>query len=53
MIAHWGDTATDEEARALDRQMWDFATRKEADGTVISQAPGPPLTPPACLRSKR
>jgi hypothetical protein len=42
MIAHWVDTTTDEEARALDRQMWDFATRKEADGTVISQAPGPP-----------
>lgn len=42
MVAHWVDTTTDEEARALDRQIWDFATRKEADGTVISQAAGPP-----------
>jgi len=42
MIAHWVDTTTDEEARALDRQMWDFATRQEANGTVVAQAPGPP-----------
>ncbi|MDK1389484.1 hypothetical protein QN224_29300 [Sinorhizobium sp. 8-89] len=39
---HWVDTTTDEEARALDRGMWDFVAREEPDGTVISQAPGPP-----------
>lgn len=37
----WVETTTDEEARALDRQMWGFDTRQVADGTVISQAPGP------------
>lgn len=42
MVQHWVDTTTDEEARAIDRQMWSFATRREADGTVVSQAPGPP-----------
>ncbi len=41
MIAHWVDTTTDEEASALDRQMWDFTVREEPDGTIISQAPGP------------
>ncbi|MGO7446471.1 hypothetical protein ACC668_17465 [Rhizobium ruizarguesonis] len=41
MIAHWVDTKTDEEARALDRATWDFSTREEPDGTIISQAPGP------------
>lgn len=39
---HWVDTTTDEAARGLDRGMWDFATREEPDGTVISQASGPP-----------
>lgn len=29
-------------ARSIDRQMWGFATRHEADGTVASQLPGPP-----------
>ncbi|EJC80246.1 hypothetical protein Rleg4DRAFT_1866 [Rhizobium leguminosarum bv. trifolii WSM2297] len=37
----WVETTTDEEARALDRQIWDFSTREEPDGTIISQAPGP------------
>ncbi|MGM4913152.1 hypothetical protein [Rhizobium sp. 768_B6_N1_8] len=37
----WVETTTDEEARALDRQMWDFATRQEPGGTTIMQAPGP------------
>lgn len=37
----WVETTTDEEAQALDRQIWDVATREEPDGTVISQAPGP------------
>ncbi|TBZ57127.1 hypothetical protein [Rhizobium leguminosarum] len=41
MIAHWVDTKTDEEARTLDRDIWDFSTREEPDGTIISQAPGP------------
>ena len=37
----WIETKTDEEARALDRGMWDFASRQEDGGTVVSQAPGP------------
>jgi len=42
MITHWVDTTTDEEARALDRRMWDFVTREDPDSTAISQASGPP-----------
>lgn len=37
----WVDTTTNEEARALDRAIWDFSTREEPDGTIITQAPGP------------
>jgi len=37
----WVDTTTNEEARALDRTIWDFSTREEPDGTIITQAPGP------------
>ncbi|WP_206640748.1 hypothetical protein [Rhizobium leguminosarum] len=36
----WVDTTTNEEARALDRAIWDFSTREEPDGTIITQAPG-------------
>jgi hypothetical protein len=39
---NWVDTKTDEEARALDRRMWDFATHEGEDGTSIMRAPGPP-----------
>ncbi|MGO7758364.1 hypothetical protein ACC859_14475 [Rhizobium ruizarguesonis] len=43
MTAHilWVDTTTNEEARALDRAIWDFSTREEPDGAIITQAPGP------------
>lgn len=40
-VAHWVDTKTDEEARALDRGMWDVAIHDEPDGTTTMQAAGP------------
>jgi hypothetical protein len=37
----WVETTTNEDARALDRGMWDLATHEGPDGTTIIQAPGP------------
>ncbi|MCF3638849.1 hypothetical protein LXM94_02555 [Rhizobium sp. TRM95111] len=40
-IATWVDTATEEEARTLDRGMWEMASSEQADGTFVAQAEGP------------
>ncbi|MBX4883831.1 hypothetical protein HJA90_09540 [Rhizobium bangladeshense] len=40
-IKAWVDTATDEEARALDRDMWELVGYEYPDGTFVAQAPGP------------
>ncbi len=37
----WVDTTTDEEARALDRGMWEMVGSKQPDGTLVAQAAGP------------
>jgi len=37
----WVDTATDDEARALDRGMWEPFGREQPDGTFVAQATGP------------
>lgn len=41
MSACWIDTRTDEEARALDRDMWEMIGRQEPDGNFVAQASGP------------
>ena len=37
----WIDTKTDEEARALDRGMWEMVGSEKPDGTLVAQAAGP------------
>jgi len=37
----WVDTTTDEEARALDRGMWEMVGCEQPDGTFVAQAAGP------------
>ncbi|MDX0847218.1 hypothetical protein GOD74_02265 [Sinorhizobium medicae] len=37
----WVDTTTDEEARALDRGMWEMVGSEQPDGTFVAQAAGP------------
>jgi hypothetical protein len=37
----WVDTTTDEEARAVDRGMWEMVGSKQPDGTFVAQAAGP------------
>lgn len=39
--AHWVDTTTDEEARTLDRKLWNFVGSPQADGSWVAQAAGP------------
>jgi hypothetical protein len=37
----WVDTKADEEARALDRGMWEVVGQQEPDGSFVAQATGP------------
>lgn len=37
----WAETQTDEEARALDRRMWDVVGTRQPDGSFVAQASGP------------
>ncbi|ANK92737.1 MULTISPECIES: hypothetical protein [Rhizobium] len=41
MTAQWVDTETDEEARSLDRGMWEVVGRHKPDGSFVAQATGP------------
>lgn len=37
----WTETETVEDARALDRGMWELVKSEKSDGIVVAQAPGP------------
>ena len=40
-MREWVDTETNEDARALDRSMWDIVGSEQPDGTFIAKAAGP------------